>query len=529
MRRFLRVLLVWALLPAVPAGALENNPAAPSPTHRARAWIPRPPGTKTTIKLQYGPYVVHPGSDLTRLDFEVVGASGFVIKAKPTALRIDGTPPASDEIHIHHAHWAVLDHRAPGGYRWFFGTGEERTQGGGEERMQVDPHYAEGIRAGVQLRRGEVIAFASMLHNKSPRPHAVWLEAEMEYVHGTREEILAATGLDYHALTPVLHGATFNVPRTSGLYAWPRDLPGPPGTGPIRPGVGHIWESPFDGTIVVASGHLHPGGVEVVVSNLGTAAEPCPDEGDGFAGKTILRVGTYYHNGVFPSEDFQMGISKPGWRARVRRGDRIAINGVYDSSQYANPDAMSFFGFYADTSNLAFEREPCEVELVDDPGADIASVVATEPNRPWDETLATCTVCDDLSEDEPLPGLHANQVTIAGFDFLPGNRGLSGEPAGPPVVARGERLAFVNADWAEGLVRHTVTSCRSPCNGPYRANYPFGDGTFHSGALGATPLDTYINVQTVPRWELDTQPLEPGRYTYYCRLHPWMRGSFFVA
>jgi hypothetical protein len=28
---------------------------------------------------------------------------------------------------------------------------------------------------------------------------------------------------------------------------------------------------------------------------------------------------------------------------------------------------------------------------------------------------------------------------------------------------------------------------------------------------------------------LDTSTLHPGYYTFYCRLHPFMRGSFYVV
>ena len=40
--------------------------------------------------------------------------------------------------------------------------------------------------------------------------------------------------------------------------------------------------------------------------------------------------------------------------------------------------------------------------------------------------------------------------------------------------------------------------------------------------------DAYVSGETFPRWSLDTSHMRPGYYTYFCRLHPFMRGSFYV-
>ena len=92
-------------------------------------------------------------------------------------------------------------------------------------------------------------------------------------------------------------------------------------------------------------------------------------------------------------------------------------------------------------------------------------------------------------------------------------------------------------------MRHTVTSCQWPCNGPYVANYPQPDGVFDSGKLGnfdpidgggvtteGGPLMGYgLSEETRPVYDLDTSGLEPGLYSFYCRVHPWMRGSLEVV
>jgi plastocyanin len=37
-----------------------------------------------------------------------------------------------------------------------------------------------------------------------------------------------------------------------------------------------------------------------------------------------------------------------------------------------------------------------------------------------------------------------------------------------------------------------------------------------------------VTAKNEPHWSLDTATLKPGYYSYYCRLHAWMRGSFYV-
>jgi plastocyanin len=213
----------------------------------------------------------------------------------------------------------------------------------------------------------------------------------------------------------------------------------------------------------------------------------------------------------------------------VREGDRLVLNGVYEPDKYAYWDAMSYFGFYTDTSEKPTAAQACKVELLGDAGASKDEVTWTIPNQEWPEhhPMRTCTRCNKAADD-PEPGPETNLVHITGFTYLPGNAGFEGSPLGPPVVAKGDELTFINEDFALGSVRHSVTSCRAPCNGDYMANFPFSDGRFHSGALGYMWQETYINARQEPTWTLDTSNLKPGRYTYYCQLHAWMRGSFYV-
>src|SRR5690242_14484873 len=62
---------IWHQLgdPSFPA------PPVPTPTNRASGWAPQAPGTTQTLDLDFGPYVVTAGSDLSRLDFAPAAAT----------------------------------------------------------------------------------------------------------------------------------------------------------------------------------------------------------------------------------------------------------------------------------------------------------------------------------------------------------------------------------------------------------------------------------------------------------------------
>jgi plastocyanin len=51
---------------------------------------------------------------------------------------------------------------------------------------------------------------------------------------------------------------------------------------------------------------------------------------------------------------------------------------------------------------------------------------------------------------------------------------------------------------------------------------------FDSGALGYMWEAGYVTSKDQPYAEIDTSDLSKGYYTYYCRLHAWMRGLFYV-
>jgi plastocyanin len=277
-------------------------------------------------------------------------------------------------------------------------------------------------------------------------------------------------------------------------------------------------------------------GREVVIANLGPAGSGCEADvdGDGYPGTTIFRSAKLEHvPAAFPkSEDYQMAATKFGWRAPVHRGDRITQFGVYSNKDHASYEAMSFTGLYVDKEQVPPAATGCNQAsygsyLIDDPLGDPKVGVL---NHEWDaepDRLCGPGLGPDCETDlDPTySAIDTDTVQIAAFLYTPGDIGTRMIPR----VKQGTSLRFVNADTAM-MVRHTVTSCPWPCNGSYYANYPLPDGRFDSGKLGNLDyIDGGITGDdAVPVWDTPTN-LAPGTYSYYCRIHPWMRGAFEVT
>ena len=554
--------------------ARTTPPATGIVTERLTYMTPKPAGTRETIKLQYGPYPVLPGGDASQVGVDVAGADGMIVSAKPSIRYADGSAVMHDDgVHLHHAHLFHADGNAATaqsdgrpGYEWVFGTGDEQTMGSFDAVSDADPR---GHRYGVALQAGEPMLMVWMPMNMTDQEKSVYLEFEFEFMHGTPEELGLATGKTYKPLRPVLYGQTFNVPKTGGLYAWPLDATRVQSEDPLddtqfdhetfmttepthnaTPGVGDIWTAPEDGELIGAAGHGHEGIANVTFSNLGSEASPCPEDGDRFPGTTILESTADYPPGLYPTH-LKMGTSQTGWRVKVRKGDRIAINGVYDTTMYAWPDQMSVVGIYYDPDVEVADDERCTPRLVDEPDAtpkeaaqSVLSQSVERGQKPehlhhdMGEQPCVADDCNDYGAPPPPRGPHTTTINIEDFTFSPGDLKRSSlvdtlgpSMGGAPVVNRGEQLTFVNHDYVlNGGTRHSITSCHGPCNGPETMTYPNSDGRFYSGPMGYVPLAETASSenQGTPTWTLDTSSLEPGHHAFYCFQHRWMRGSFYV-
>ncbi len=531
-----RVTGLWAAALAIalagPSAALADDPTI-DPLDpiigKATEFIPKAPGTKENLKFFYGPYVMPPGWDANRIDLTLPLRNGMVTSVEP-GLRnaLNGTEPAHQVAHIHHAHWFDLnigsetDNYFYGLADWFFGNGDEETKANFEERSAADP---KGPIYGGYMGALEPQPMIYMLHNKTSAPMVAWVMLEVTFIHGTMEQLNGLGGRKYHDVRGVLFGRTFDVPRNrqskDATFETPEDDP----KGPIE------WVSPIDGTLVGTGSHLHPGGLRVITENYGSVERPCPQQGGGYGGTVLLKSDALWRKNVPFTEDFQMEVTNPAFRAPIHEGDRIRISGVYENKKHAWYSVMTHQGLYIDESQPPKGR--CEPYLVGKAAKKRPRIDPTDgvKNRNWGHhpTDKICgkrfgaPPCERPVEDRG-PGMATNTVTIANFQYHPGDYALGGIEGAPPRVPQGTPLSFINVDQALNI-RHSVTTCRWPGNGPYVGNYPLPDGTWDSGTLGFDIIDGGS-----PNPTASTPPnLKPGKYSYFCRIHPWMRGAFEVT
>lgn len=552
------------VLSASPALAQEHPPsgdplqALTGPNGKPARYVPKPAGTREVSKLWFGPYTVPPGQDMNRIDIDLPLRDGYLVSIEPTMQRVaDLSVPSHQEAHIHHAHWFALDpgneedNYTGGNTEWIFGNGDEETKADFEERSAIDPNgpnYGEYVGAsGPQL-------MIYMLHNKTNQPLNTWIVLDVTFVHGTKAELNKPGQKPWHDVSGVLFGRTFDVPRQAdgdGRWNTTDDM-----EKPIE------WTSTIDGTIVGTGSHLHPGGMKVITENLGPADNPCPDDGKGYGGTTLLHADVLWRNGALFSEDYQTEVTNPAWRAPLHKGDRLRITGIYENGDHAWYTAMTHNGFYIDESQppqgrckpyfvggvkeqrVVRKRVKTGVRYrIDMRGRLVKSVrwgmrrkkvgvslIAGVPNREWGDAHDTiCGLqygkpeCDRPAQPREA-GAFTSQVLISDFLYVPGDTSLSGEAGKVPRVRQGDSLAFVNVDQGANI-RHTVTTCELPCNGAYVANYPWANGIWDSGTLGYDAIDggSPNPVSSTPK------DLAVGRYAYFCRIHPWMRGQFEVA
>jgi plastocyanin len=532
------------------------------PVQRA---VPRSAGTVLHTQFLYGPYQLQPGNDMTRLALDVPLGTGFLTRFSYHLIDVaTGEEPTNLQVHIHHGLWFNMP-----GYmslvtqtKFVFGTGEERTHYDFDERAAAQPG---GPHYGLFFDPLHLDLLVLMLHNKEEKARVMKVVLDAEFVYGDAASIKAAAscdnppglegdgclaGADFHNLEGHLWGAQFDVPRDpqgTGEYIFP---PGQayhfqqfvdayiPLIQHTAPGVlvDTAWVAEYDATYIAAAGHVHPGGEATIVVNEGPEGSGCEADldHDGLPGVTLFRSDKFDRNPAsWPwSEDFQMGVTKPDWRAPVHQGDRLAEFGVYANRDHPGYQQMTFTSSYFDPLQPPPPRhEGCVLSdyapyLLSGQGDPVQTIM----NRPWDTPLLPmCGVEGEGASGPcetpltPPPAFATDAVGIGDFQYV-----SAGTPLGAvPVIHHGQSITFTDLDVAQ-VVRHTVTSCPWPCDGTYTANYPLPDGTFDSNKLGNLDLIDFGTVPPTTQWS--TPPdLQPGWYSYYCRIHPDMRGQFEVV
>ena len=498
--------LVAAL--AVPSGA---SASAIFPT------VPGPPGAHSTLvstekvgpdttrySYKYGPLVAAPGQNLILagpVEIEHPPGTGYLVRMKPNLIDENGNVPPVEQVHMHHAVFANASNRDttyPLFPQRFFAFAEEKTTG------TLPSPYGYPINPSDQW----VINY--MLHNETPQTRVLYVTWEVDMVDKN-----SPTGLNMKPLTPiwmdVLNGQLYPVfdvfqgSGHNGLFTYPNDQPDAYKNGQKL----NEWRVPRDMTLVAGAGHLHPGGLwnDLWVERGGRTVH-------------VFRSAAHYFDPNGPiSWDMAMDQPQPDWRAALKAGDILKVTTTYDTTRASWYENMGIMGMYAVDGTAG--PDPFTTK-VDTPGAPTHGPLPEDSHYGGQPT--------NTADPTKLPSGSApqNGVGIANFVYMPGDLSASGSFQLPPTVDPGQSLTFTNID-AAGSIPHTVTACKAPCNGSTGISYPLANGPhqFDSGQLDyGPPGGTAASQRT--SWSTPAN-LPPGTYTYFCRVHPFMRGAFRVA
>lgn len=499
---FAVLLATFGVSPAAPGGVLGlgTRPCTPvGPLDSVR-----PDGCER-MTFRYGPLHVTPGDNLILfgpITIERPREAGYVVRFRPDLVRVNGAVPPIDILHLHHSVWISTAFSHP-----MFASGEEKTI------FSMPEGY------GIPFQPfGELWLLNFMIHNLTSVPENVFITWEVDFIPARTVAPGSITPVEPYWLdVGAFNGANpvYNTQRgfgdVPGECAFPREQcaafdpygKSVPGNGAPGNGVGTVG-SPPAGTVVWMVGHLHPGGVRTEVD----IRRP------GAGSRRVFTSDAHYFDPNGPvSWDMVMETTRPDYRLRISPGDQLVMNSVYETNLGSWYEGMGIVVLFIARGDMS--------------GPD-PFVTAVNPDN-------TAVTHGHLAEAEnyggpdggPLPEssrVSTGGVLIAGFQYLPGNLGSGTIPR----VARGTPLYFLNAD-AVAQIFHTVTACAAPCNGPTGISYPLANGPVEFDSLelgfGIPGVTAAANRMD---YALDTSSFAPGEYTYFCRIHPSMRGSFAV-
>jgi len=473
---------------------------------------PVAPGAERHI-FREGPITIEPGQN--NIDFtgpiDLPTEDGWITRIAADVQREDGTVPPVDIIHLHHGVWINQDREGSGfGPELVFAAGEEKT-------ITTLP---EGF--GYRFEADDTWIINFMIHNQVPAPDEVYLSYVVDLIPADAAEaegIVEAHPVWMDVWSSEIY-PVFDVPPggRDGSYTFPDDADDPY-AGTYRR---NEWTVPNDGVLIGTGGHVHPGGRHTDLFVRRSGARAMNDEAAEFVeGDTALafRSEAEYFDPDGPvSWDLAAHTTAPDWRVGVRAGDVLSISATYDTERALAYEAMGIMVVWM--ADGVDGPNPFRTPVAADPGQVTHGHLAENDNYG-----GSPTIFDGDVEDLP-DGPQVSAIPIR--DFAYGQGDLSEGEAEVPTVVQGQSIEFDNSydnERANGIW-HTITSCEAPCSGATGISYPLPDNdtVFDSGELGTG------GEPTAERVTWSTPPdLDPGTYTYFCRIHPFMRGAFRVT
>jgi plastocyanin len=453
-----------------------------------------------------GPVNIKPGQNLIRLYgtnlFPKV--PGYITRFDPDLVYPSGRVPRVDILHLHHAVWLVNGNPQ-------FAVGEEKT-------IQQLP---QGF--GWRSTPSDSWGITDMLHDLTAEGGKVYIVWRIDFVPDTSPA--AATmktartqWMDVSGPSPGVGISSpiypvFNALKgwgTNGKYTFPDQAQGKQAqlVGPSQ-----TWTVNKPITLLGSAGHLHPGGLytDLDVTRNGQT-------------KRLFRSRAHYYEPAGAvSWDVSMGATPKDWRVQLQPGDQLSVHATYDTSKASWYEVMGIMPVAVYDGTNVGGVDPFTSKL-DQKG--VLTHGHLRENRHHGGGAAGLP--NPLSlPNGPLVG--SNPVDISNFLYSQGDLHTSAADRRPPTVYPGQSITFDNLDSATRDAYHTITACRAPCNRDTGIAYPIANAnvSFDSSELGHNSTPWGAPASGTDTW---TTPkgLKPGTYTYFCRIHPFMRGSFRV-
>jgi plastocyanin len=452
----------------------------------------------TRYSFTYGPIEVKSGQNNIAFSSGAVPkppVDGFIVRMKPDIQRADKSIPRVDEIHLHHGVWVNASGKnAIGGRQLdlFMAAGEEKTI------TTMPAGY------GYPYTTSDNWIINYMIHNLNQEPEPIWITYDLDVIP------TSSAPSTMKAVTPIWMDVqdgnrypVFDVMKDSGrdgVFTYPEDANEPYSGGAKI----NEWKADRDVTLVGTAGHVHPGGLYTDLKvKRGDASAPL-----------FRSEATYFEPAGPVSWDMAMSATPAAWRANIKAGETLNVSATYETKLGSWYESMGIMVVWAAEGSEGPDPFTTNVAV---PGALTHGQLAENRNHGGE-----ATDLPDATTYAAQPALPT--IPIASWIYGQGDLHVGQNVV--PTVKPGQTITFNNLDAPlDNGQWHTITSCKAPCNRGTGIAYPLADGPviFDSGQLGIAGAPTANrNTWTTP------SDLPSGTYTYFCRIHPKMRGAFRV-
>jgi hypothetical protein len=500
---------------------------------------PAPPPGAEVLNYKFGPLKIQPGQNLIDIDIqkERPNVDGWVVGFRPSLIDAKtGKKPPVTEVHLHHAVWLV-------DFKPTFAAGEEKTN------FNAPPGF------GWRYTTKQTWVINHMIHDLVGASHEVYLTYTLYFIPDTAPEAaniheIDTQWMDVEGLKPYPVFNAIKGSGKSGKFTYPDDAKNPYPDRRANPR--NQWVVDHDATLVSTAGHLHPGGLWTDL-NLTR---------DGKTVRLFRSRANYYEPSGAVSWNVAMSATSPDWRIHVKKGDILSTSATYDTTKASWYEVMGIMvvGITKDDQGGVdpFTDKVDETDY-------LTHGELPENREPRGVYKRNSVYANSIRLRQ---GPFVSKVRIRNFSFSQGDLVMPGKKGLPPSVVQGRSLTFVNQDKPLTIRFHTVTACKAPCANGSGISFPLanGSGLFDSGELGygptinlggllgqrgdnGVPLTAAVDKPTAKAncgtasglrklvsagcvggvtWKTPKN-LRPGTYTYFCRVHPFMRGAFRVV